>query len=750
MPPVNSQYALPTPPAGTVAQPANPNAMFMPGTPATPATAADITPQVPTTQPTIPTSTLTSTPTINLPATAPNTSAPAIATNVAAASALTANQSALLGATDQNEQNAQTNYTNSQNSVTGLINQYLNEGADEQQQLNAAGVPQLLQTSNNLTTQYNTAQASYNAQYDAIMNAPGGTLDEKNAQITALQGQHAIGLATISAQQAIAQNDYTTASTVIQNAIQIKYAPIQDAITYGMQFLSNNKDILTTQQQNEFSANLAVQQQQYTQGTYYAQLNAQTGISMVQTAAANGADQTTLNAMSEAATSGGTIADVAAQANGFLQTGDYTVTQTGIDQNTGLPIYSRINQKTGSLEPLNYNNALGATGSTDTVVNGYQMGASTTMGAYASNTTTQVNNIKATVAKISATVGSVTDVASATAALAAVAPKSPITGDMVMAAAQQYNVDPATLIGVMQAETQCGTDGSKGAQECNWGNVGNTDGLMASGKSVAMTPQQGVDSVAKNLAERAVQTGQNDPAQPTSTQPLTAMQKAQVQIKALPTLLQPSVQTLPDGTNFINEALIPPNMEAMAYAQAAQAGIKILTADQVTEVNTLKTALNHIVNVTAPAWQQIAPSSINDEFLKSATRTTQQSFGIDSDEYSNNKAWADNQESILAQIKGIGGTVTDPSVAAAIQALPTNAGYFAFGQQYDTLKDGNEKIQRSVDILNSSIQTLVPNYKGLSLQNGTTTTPPAGTISNIGGYQIKINADGSSTIIGSN
>ncbi len=100
---------------------------------------------------------------------------------------------------------------------------------------------------------------------------------------------------------------------------------------------------------------------------------------------------------------------------------------------------------------------------------------------------------------------SITNAASAEAAIQSTKPNSPITGQMVMDAAQQTGVDPKMIISVMQAETQLGTDGSKGSKQNNFGNVGNTDSLMASGGSVGIpTAAAGVLAVAQNLAQRKV------------------------------------------------------------------------------------------------------------------------------------------------------------------------------------------------------------------------------------------------------
>ncbi len=115
------------------------------------------------------------------------------------------------------------------------------------------------------------------------------------------------------------------------------------------------------------------------------------------------------------------------------------------------------------------------------------------------------------VAGIASTIGPITDAAGADAAIQQQAPGSPITGQMVMQAANQYGVDPTVMLSLMQADTRLGTDGHFGSRVNNYGDVGVNDTLAAKINagtatpaeiaSVTMTPQQGVDAVAKWLSK---------------------------------------------------------------------------------------------------------------------------------------------------------------------------------------------------------------------------------------------------------
>jgi len=80
-------------------------------------------------------------------------------------------------------------------------------------------------------------------------------------------------------------------------------------------------------------------------------------------------------------------------------------------------------------------------------------------------------------------------------------PGSPIKSSDIMAASAKYGIDWETIIATMVAETQMGTDGSKGSQGYNFGNVGNTNELMSSGGSKSYpTIQSGVEAVAKTMS----------------------------------------------------------------------------------------------------------------------------------------------------------------------------------------------------------------------------------------------------------
>lgn len=661
-------------------------------------------------------------------------------TSSAANQAIGASQGALLGLQNQNLQQLQDQYNQQKEGTTGLINQYLNKGQDQLNMENAAGVPQLQALSNSLNNQYLTQGAAYNAQYNDIFNNKGMTREQATAAISDLQQQHGYDLTNTAIQASIASTNYSNAETIINHQIDLKYAPMKDAIDFGMQFLSQNKDLLSQAQTQQFNAQLQVQQQTYNQGVYNDHLVKDTQVQMIKDAAAQGADQKTLDAMGQLMTSGGTIGDVASASNGYLQQGSYTPVQTGFDPNTGLPIYSGFNQKTGQLEVKNGGGVLGQTGSTDTTVTGsdgvgYQMGASTTMGAYASATQTQVNNIKSTTAKISATVGNITDVNSANLAIKSISPNSPITGAMVMASANKYGVDPATLIGVMQAETQLGTDDSKGSKQNNYGNVGNTDIKMKTGQSVALkTPQAGVDAVARNLSQRKVQSGQNDPAQPSDNSNLTPQQIAAQSVKNAPAFIQPAMGiSATTGGVYIDKSKVPSGMDIVSTNYASQTGIPILNADEVANVKGIDEAIRNITQVVAPAWAEIGQKT---QFANNrSTNTYVFSRLFDTSFYQKSNTFNQNRESLAQQVKALSGSSPKLGLlATAEDALPIAVSGKVGA---DTFADGQAKLARTLELLNQGLQTYLPNSTPATLPS----TAPNTTYS-LNGMNYKVGTDG--------
>ncbi len=85
-----------------------------------------------------------------------------------------------------------------------------------------------------------------------------------------------------------------------------------------------------------------------------------------------------------------------------------------------------------------------------------------------------------------------------------VAPGSPVTGQMIANASEQFGVSWETQMAIMQQDSSFGTAGA-GARSFNPGNVGNTETATSTGQLVNFGDwQSGVNAVARNLAGRKV------------------------------------------------------------------------------------------------------------------------------------------------------------------------------------------------------------------------------------------------------
>lgn len=725
--------------------------------PGTSATISDITPTPVQPNTSIPTSTLTNTPTLQLPpAQTPSSVGPANAVIGQSASVFTPSQSALLSSTDSAEQNAQTNYNNTQGSVTGLINQYLGEGQDEINQENAAGTPGLLTSSNNLTAQYNAQNAAYTAQYNTIMSG-SGTLDQKEAQIQDLQAQHGTQLASIAAQQTIAQADYTNAMNIIQNQIQIKYGPIKDSIGYLQSILDNNKDILTEQQTNQFNANLAVQNQQYTQGTFYDQLNATTGIQMVQDAAKQGADPATLQAMGAIVSQGGSLADVAGASNGYLGNSSYTIA---------------YNQNTGTMEPFNTTTGMwssGASGSPTTTIDPTDPdslntvtapdGSSYNFAASGYNTADPNYALKLNqnVQNIQTQFGAVTTSDQAQAVIDKLAPTSTLTGSEVITAAQSAGIDPTVLLGQLQNESMCGSSNVAVADN-NCGGisyVGQPNATQGTPRPASEggyyakfdTVQDGLNAQAALIAKaKTVATQNTNPAQ--STQP--EVQIVQSLQQSLPSNVGQAFNYLPaTGSGYLDLSKVsdPPGSPSgtglsMAKDYAARYNIPELNADQVAAVQDANTALTQINHIET-AWNAVAsPGAVSGSIAGitnqlSTTFHTQNADAIK--EYLNLVPTA---ISTLNQITG-SKRLTQFTDDLSVDSMPLLPGYgegkvLGIGGSFDTTSEGITKLNNLKNDINSSITSIDPRLQGAPLSS----TTPVSTTYSAGGVTYKQGTDG--------
>jgi hypothetical protein len=199
------------------------------------------------------------------------------------------------------------------------------------------------------------------------------------------------------------------------------------------------------------------------------------------------------------------------------QAGELALKSAGLDSSEWkaqqVPIYQdgqvvgkqvvAVNASTGAMQILQATDSNGnpvstsATPASSSTVAGVNFGSSSTVGAYATdpNYSTKISKIYNAIQSTGLDFQTPTDIQTY---ITNNASTSTVTGNMILAAARQYGVDPTLLASVLQNESNFGTTGA-GAKTNNPGNVGNTDsGATKTFDTVA----DGVAASAKQLQRR--------------------------------------------------------------------------------------------------------------------------------------------------------------------------------------------------------------------------------------------------------
>ena len=685
---------------------------------------------------------------------------------------ITPSQNALLNTTDTNLQSATDTYNQDKTTTQNLMNQYLGMGADQTAQEQAAGVPGLMTNANSLTQQYNAAQATYNSQYNSIQNDPTMTIAQRSQAIDSLQQQHGYNLTNIGIQQSIAQNDYNNAENLIQHQITIKYGALANTISYQQQFLAQDQTILSANESQSFQANLAVQQQMYTQQTYYAQLNASTGMSMIQTAAANKAPQSTIDSMSSLIASGASAGEIASAGGQYLSDGSYSY-----QFNPSTQQFSLINSKTG----LSADGTSPTTSSiTQPIVNlsdpssssivNTPSGQQFDLSGYA---TDPQNGLKVQTATstIVSQVGQINSPQSAQAAISTFAPTSTLTGTQLYNAATSNGIDPTFFAAQIKQESLFGTSNIATADN-NFGGItytgsasqkaaGATQGTArptSEGGFYAHFPNvaAGLDYQAQLLNQYKVAPPANTPGQTPTIQ--QSIQNVQTIKNELPSNISSGVSYINStGDGYIDLSKVTDlpgypagSAQTQAESYAKTYGLAVLNSTQVGAVQDYDTAMQNI-NLIQNEWNTVAPQSllgsVADATLNPISQFFQTSSGVSQIKYKSNIA------SAISTLNAITGSKRLSSFSASVSenslpVLPGDVGGLFSSQKGDTLASGNAKIDNLKANLNSSLTAIIPQSKGAPLSTSlpSTPVPKVGDVVQVNGVSVMVNADGSLTV----
>jgi hypothetical protein len=370
------------------------------------------------------------------------------------------------------------------------------------------------------------------------------------------------------------------------------------------------------------------------------------------------------------------LADVASLANQFLSTGQ------AADYGTAYQMAVKALQTgfgtKGQSSPLTIEQANPSTSMQKNDFLGYDLSTYATDPAYASKLTPIVQQISSDISSYGPQ--------GMQSYIQSQAPNSPITGQMVYNASSSAGIDPRLMLGMLQLESNFGTQGA-GAKTMNPGNVGNTD----NGSTVTMPSwQAGLNAMAQQLANRRIQS------------------QSQNQQPQAPAQLQPALATLSDGTPFINQDKIPSQFQALAQLYSSQTGIPILTGDEVTKARSIDITTQNLQQI-ANTIPQILGSGLGGRIQGVIGNNLQALFQTNPTiaSFQTYRDTAINAIQALAGGSGSGFRLNQAEIDTATSNLPT-------------ITDNLETAQNKLAV----VQSFVNKWKNELLQNQSSPTSP--------------------------
>lgn len=322
------------------------------------------------------------------------------------------------------------------------------------------------------------------------------------------------------------------------------------------------------------------------------------------------------------------------------------------------------------------------------------------------------------ISNLATQIGQVSTAAEAQNYISNRAPNSPITGDMIIQAAQQYGVDPTMMLAIMTQETQLGTDSSKGSAQNNFGNVGNTDSLMAAGGSVAKSdPQAGVNAVAQWLSNHkagaitgAAPTGPGaNIADPATGLTPNGLYAAALQYAANGTMPSLGLGSAPQTKNARQQiistagAILAANGGTIAGNKAAIASNAASLTQQTNYLNTIQRSVNTVdsnIKLLQEAAQHVNDSSA--PIVNQITNDVKLSTGDGALNAFNTALQTVRSE--YANILARGGQVTDQNRNDAATLLPSNLNAAQLQSVINVLQSEGQNVLTAAQGQVSSIQ----------------------------------------------
>ena len=380
------------------------------------------------------------------------------------------------------------------------------------------GLTGLQQELSDLTTQIASRRAEFEGLIEDLPGQGRGiTSDIISGQQARLRRQAAVELGGLASVAQAVQGNIATAQDLINRTIQAEYQPVLDEIATLKEQLAINFDNLSLAEQRRASQlNIILNERER---LINQQLTEKENISQIMIEASKkGVSADVLNQIRNSANVQEAILN-AQKAGVFTATdGLGSFQRVGTDE-FGDPVYGFVNENTGQIFYAPSSGGAGAgnmsgipggaTGQTVTDASG----ATYDIGTYATD-----QQHESSVQSILDNIGQMTSIEQMDNYIQSVAPDSPITGEMIAKASEQYGTSWETMMAIMQQDSNfadprmdrngvkhsdivTGEDRQRAVKFFNPGNVGNVD----SGSNVDFGDwQAGVNAVAQNLARRRI------------------------------------------------------------------------------------------------------------------------------------------------------------------------------------------------------------------------------------------------------
>lgn len=321
------------------------------------------------------------------------------------------------------------------------------------------------------------------------------------------------------------------------------------------------------------------------------------------------------------------------------------------------------------------------------------------------------------------------------------AQKSPLTGQMIVNAANSYGIDPLLLTAVLNHESDFGTTGQGSEGTYNPGNT------QINGQDIAYSSwQQGVNAAAGELAKRmpgntnAPNKGSTATSAPAQTTAPTADPTGdsystayQARVAKLPAPVQKFSYAGPGGVAYIDgDAATAAGLGQTAAIAGAAAGIPVLTGDGTSIMDNLNNLTEQMQTMQNLVNQNLSSGSGNsplgfivNSFNSTLNSTIQTSPSIAKfNSYIGGVTAAANNLKALAGGAGSGLRITGAELAGTVDNLPSSS---------DSWQTANAKIQAINLKISQVLHTQFPDVDPNSTVLPATQATGSGTSSNSGG-----------------